>query len=129
MHLDAPTVEVKGRLRHDEADSDDFDLSDANTFKPSAMAISFKCRVPTNGYLVVTVKGAYYDKLSVHIPGVTKAREWWLRRPFELSGTVPGHVLLNENNRLKNVDTASGEERPRVAPTTQVFSQAGSRRA
>lgn len=123
VHLDAPTVEVKGRLRHDEADSDDFDLSDANTFKPSAMAISFKCRVPTNGYLVVTVKGAYYDKLSVHIPGVTKAREWWLRRPFELSGTVPGHVLLNENNRLKNVDTASGEERPRVAPTTQVFSR------
>ena len=35
----------RSTLRHDEADSDDFDLTDANTFKPSAMAISFQCRV------------------------------------------------------------------------------------
>ena len=50
---DGPPVEIKGSLRHDEADSDDFDLTDANSFKPSAMAISFQCRVPAHGSLKV----------------------------------------------------------------------------
>ena len=36
-----PPIEIQGSLRQDEADSDDFDLTDANSFKPSAMAISF----------------------------------------------------------------------------------------
>ena len=43
---EAPT-EVRGPRRQDQPDSDDFDLSDANRRKPSAMAISFK--VPTCG--------------------------------------------------------------------------------
>ena len=34
--LDGPPVAINGVLRDDEADSDDFDLTDANTFKPSA---------------------------------------------------------------------------------------------
>lgn len=121
---DGPAVEIKGTLRCDEADSDDFDLTDANTFKPSAMAISFKCRVPQSGALTVTVTGAYYEKVIAHIPGLTKARDWWVRRPLELVGTVTGAVLLGETNKLKTVAVApiSGEQ-PRVAPVTEVFSR------
>lgn len=120
-----PVVEVQGQSRHDEADSDDFDLTDANTFKPSAMAISFKCRVPPGGALTIAVKGAYYAKISAHIPGVKKPRDWWVRRPFELTGRVRGDLLLRETNRLKNIDTPSETgEMPRFAPTAQVFSRA-----
>ena len=56
-----------------EADSDDFDLTDANTFKPSAMAVSFQCRIPPGGSLAIAVSGAYYDRLAVHIPGVKRS--------------------------------------------------------
>ncbi|WP_106849520.1 helicase-related protein [Blastococcus sp. Marseille-P5729] len=118
-----PPVEIQGRLRHDEADSDDFDLTDANSFKPSAMAVSFQCRVPTDGSLIVTVTGAHYEKLSVHIPGVSKPVDWWRRRPFTLAGAVPGGVLISETNRLKIVDTAPEGDPPGIEPTTRVFSR------
>ena len=121
--LDEPSVEVTGKLRHEEADSDDFDLTDANSFKPSAMALSIKCRVPARGSLEIKVRGAYYDKILTHIPGLERPREWWLRRPFELTGAVPGRVLLDEAHQIKIVDTAPTGEQPRLAPTTQVFSR------
>lgn len=120
---DGPPVEIRGLLRHDEADSDDFDLTDANRFKPSAMAISFQCRVPPHGSLQVRVTGAHYEKLSVHIPGLTRPVDWWRRRPFTLLGTVPSNVLRDETNRLKIVRTAPDGEEPGIAPTTSIFSR------
>lgn len=120
---DGPPVEIQGSLRQDEADSDDFDLTDANKFKPSAMAISFQCRVPADGSLAVTVTGAHYEKISVHIPGLSKPVDWWRRRPFTLAGLVPGSVLVNETNRLKIVDTAPEGDPPGIEPTTRVFSR------
>lgn len=120
---DGPPVEIQGSLRHDEADSDDFDLTDANSFKPSAMAISFQCRIPAGGSLSVTVTGAHYEKLSVYIPGVSKPVDWWRRRPFTLTGSVPGNVLANETSRLKIVDTTPEGDPPGIAPTTRVFSR------
>lgn len=116
-------VEIRGSLRHDEADSDDFDLTDANSFKPSAMAISFQCRVPADGLLAVTVAGAHYEKISVHIPGLSKPVDWWRRRPFTLTGSVPGSVLLSEINRLKIVAVTPEGDPPGIAPTTRVFSR------
>ena len=110
-----PQTEIKGSLRHDEADSDDFDLIDANTFKPSAMAISLQCRVPAQGFLLIRVTGAYYERLSVHIPGLSKPVDWWRRRPFTLQGTVPGNVLRDEINRLKIVSTESPKVRHRAS--------------
>lgn len=118
-----PPVEIKGTLRYDEADADDFDLTDANTFKPSAMAVSFKCRVPAGGSFDVTVRGAQYAKLSAHIPGLKQPRDWWVRRPFELLGKAPGQTLLNELNRLKIVSMKPVGDEPSVAPTTQIYSR------
>jgi hypothetical protein len=120
---EGPPVEIKGTLRFDEADSDDFDLTDANTFKPSAMAISFLCRIPAGASLSVSVRGAHYEKLAAHIPGVTKPVDWWRRRPFTLVGSVPGSVLLREVNRLKIVTMAAEGEEPGISPTTRVFSR------
>ncbi|KAB7742939.1 helicase [Nostocoides sp. F2B08] len=120
---DGPPVEIRGSLRHDEADSDDFDLTDANSFKPSAMAISFQCRVSDVGSLAVTVTGAHYERISVHIPGVSKAVDWWRRRPFTLTGSVPGTVLRDETYRLKIVETTAEGDPPGISPTTRVFSR------
>ncbi len=120
---DGPPVEIKGSLRNDVADSDDFDLTDANSFKPSAMAISFQCRIPVDGSLAVTVTGAHYERLSVRIPGVSKPVHWWRRRPFTLVGSVPGSVLVRETNRLKSVDTMPEGDPPGIAPVTRIFSR------
>lgn len=123
-----PSVEptaLKGTPHYDEPDPDDFDLSDANQFKPSAMAVSFRCRVPAGSKLTVEVSGAYYDKLAVEIPGVSRAQDWWVRIPFVLGGSVPADVLLGSVSRLMNVPTTvlSGPPQPRLMPTTQIFSR------
>ncbi|MFE2882169.1 helicase-related protein [Streptomyces sp. NPDC059272] len=123
---DQPPVEVKGHVARDEVDTDDFDLSDANRRKPSAMAISFKVRVPSDGSLGVRVTGAYYDRVVVTIPGVSDL-DWWVRRPFELHATVSGATLLNEVHRIKVVPTAPSVSEPKIAPakvpTLSVFSR------
>jgi len=118
-----PPVEISGTLKFDEADSDDFDLTDANTFKPSAMAISFQCKVPKVGSMRVAVTGAHYEKLSAHIPGVSKPIDWWRRRPFRLVGEIPGAVLRDEVNRLKVVAMSADGDEPGIAPATRVFSR------
>lgn len=117
-------VEITGRLRHEVADSDDFDLTDANTFKPSAMAVSFKCRIPGEGALQITVRGACYERIAADIPGLKKARDWWVRRPFELFGAINGGTLIADTHRLKVVDTTSLTEQPlSVVPTLKAFSR------
>ncbi|MEW2811916.1 helicase-related protein [Streptomyces massasporeus] len=113
---DQPPVEVKGHVARDEVDSDDFDLSDANRRKPSAMALSFKVRVPSDGSLRVRITGAYYDRVVVTIPGVSDL-DWWVRRPFELDATVSGATLLKEVHRIKVVPTAPLVSEPKLAPT------------
>lgn len=116
-------IDVNGTMAaRGDADSDDFDLTDANSFKPSAMAISFQCEVVAGSSLTVAVTGAYYDRISVDFPGLRRPRTWWVRRPFELSGTVPGDVLLHETSRLKTISLSPTDEL-RVGPTVQVFSR------
>ncbi|SCG38445.1 helicase-related protein [Micromonospora coxensis] len=121
---DVPPIEIPGTLHQDVADSDDFDLTDANRFKPSAMAVSFKVRVRMGGSLELSVSGAYYDRINVHVSGRTNPWTWWLRRPFELTGSVPGAVVLSSTNRLWEVPMAQGGAEPlRVTPAVQVFSR------
>lgn len=105
--LIGPPIEIQGQVRYDVADSDDFDLTDANSFKPSAMAVSFEASAADVGSLSVEVVGARYEKLTVHIPGVAKPVEWWARRPFQAVGTISGRTVLHETNRLKIVDVES----------------------
>ena len=115
--------EIEEAAGYGEADSDDFDLTDANTFKPSAMAISFQCRIPPDGSLTIAVSGAYYDKLAVHIAQAKRSREWWLRRPFELTGIITGDALRRETGRLMVMGMSAGEHGPRVVPAVRVYSR------
>lgn len=105
-----------------EDDGDDFDLTDANKFKPSAMAISFKCKLEQAGSLAVTVQGAYYDRISAFLPGYTKPFDWWVRRPFVINGSVD-QSTLRLDRKLVSVQTAPVAETalPRIEPTANIF--------
>ena len=114
---DQPPPEKKVRGRQDEVDSDDFDLSDANRRKPSAMAISFKVRVPEGGSLKLLVTGAYYDAIGVTVPDRPPLK-WWVRRPFTLEGEVQSSVLLMEKKR-STVSMTPVIAQPKIAPRIQ----------
>lgn len=121
--LVGPPIEIQGHVRHDIADSDDFDLTDANKFKPSAMAISFETRTADSGTLTIELRGARYEKLAVHIPGVAKPVDWWVRRPFEAVGTVSGRTVLRETNRLNVVDVVLVRGEGAVPLSVRLFSR------
>ena len=115
-----PVTPAPAALRQDEPDSDDFDLTDANAFKPRAMAVSFKCRIAEPGSFSLTITGAYYDRLAVHVGGYSKPWEWWVRRPFVLRGVVPGELVANRTRALLEIPTEC-KATLRVKPNAQVF--------
>ncbi|MEU1994522.1 helicase-related protein [Nocardia gamkensis] len=122
---DSPPLAINGTIRADEADSDDFDLSDANRRKPSAIAISFKVRVPDGGTLKLCITGAYYDSLKVTAPD-SPPLVWWVRRPFVLDAVVPSTVLRRDKSRTSVAALPVVEEPklpPRIVPSVSVFTR------
>lgn len=122
-----PPPEQRGSLRQDQSDSDDFDLSDANRRKPSAMAISFKLRIPESGNVRLQVVGAYYDQVNVHVDDDSNLKlRWWVRRPFMLEGSAPAGMLLQEKKRFTvNMEPVAAPPKiePRIVPSVTVFTR------
>ncbi|PKQ18567.1 MAG: helicase, partial [Actinobacteria bacterium HGW-Actinobacteria-8] len=117
-------VEVKIAANTRASDDDDFDLTDANRRQQSAMGISFQARVPQGGSAAITVTGAYYERLKVHVPGVEKHRDWWRRVPFALAGEIHGDALRDDPGRLTIVPTDPIGNAPSIKPTVKFLSRA-----
>src|SRR5262249_29679123 len=79
---DCEEIAARAEYRLPEADSDDFDLSSANTYKPSSMAVSLLVHLPQGAVLDVLATGGRYALLPVTLLG--REREWWLRSPVRL---------------------------------------------
>lgn len=79
---DCEAIAARAESRLPEADSDDFDLSSANTYKPSSMAVSLLVHLPHGSVLEVVATGGRYAIIPVMLVG--REREWWLRSPVRL---------------------------------------------
>lgn len=81
---DCETIAARADRRPSEidAETDDFDLSSANAYKPSSMAVSLLVRLPAGTTLAVTATGGRYAAKEVLLTG--REREWWLRSPVLL---------------------------------------------
>ena len=101
--------------RLSDADSDDFDLSSANAYRPSSMAVSLLVRIPEGSELAVMATGGRYAIKDVVLIG--NEREWWLRSPVRLNSRfrradfpdstsryVGAHEPVRENVDNLNVD-------------------------
>lgn len=121
--VDAPILEVP-RIHHDVADTDDFDLSDANSFNPSAMAISFRCKASSSDHFGIKIEGAYYDRIRVNISQSARQLDWWVRRPFTLIGSVSGSQIRTGANRLMTIPVTSlYADQLRLEPVVQIYSR------
>ncbi len=121
-------VEVESAKPVRGALDDDLDLSDANGFKPSAMAISFECRLSGADSLEVSVSGAQYTKIAARIPQKDKTKapreeEWWLRKPFQGSASLHGQDLLGRTRRLQQAEITYEGDGPTGKPSLEVFSR------
>lgn len=107
---DCEAIAARAEHRLPEADSDDFDLSSANAYKPSSMAVSLLVHLPEGAELVAEAAGGRYAIKPVLLAG--REREWWLRSPVRLScrfrradfaATSPAYVAAHQAAR-ENVD-------------------------
>lgn len=98
-----------------EAEDDDFDLTGANEYRPSTMAVSFLADLPEGGRLVVEARGGRYRRRRVSVAG--KDRTWWLRTPVSVTATFDFPALSGGGNRLvrprpANVSSFNTEDLP-----------------
>ena len=75
---DCEEIAARAEHRLPDADTDDFDLSSANAYKPSSMAVSLLVRLPEGAELVVTATGGRYAIKPVMLIG----RETRVVAPF-----------------------------------------------
>jgi hypothetical protein len=64
---------------------EDIEVSNANLYKPSTIAISFLAELESDAVLIVEATGGRYREKSVEVGD--KQRTWWLRSPVELTST------------------------------------------
>ena len=117
------TIKVEGSSTNSEVDDDDFDLTDANRFKPSAMAISFQVNLQQDGYFELDIAGAYYDRIKVNLPAPHRQLAWWVRRPIRLQGQIKNSDVLGKTRSLKSINLRSSTDNTRVSPKALVYSR------
>ena len=76
-----------------EAESDDFDLSTSNSYKPSSMAVSFLTHLPEGSEVLVEASGGRYQKKPVLVEGLE--RIWWLRQPVTIESKFSSADILS----------------------------------
>lgn len=85
---DAPTdlkVDVS-RVAGVIVDEDGFDVSDANDFQPSAMAVSFQVPTRGDGRFLVEASYARYSPIAVDVG--TWSTKMWVRRPVKFRAAL-----------------------------------------
>jgi hypothetical protein len=81
-----------------EAESDDFELSTANAYKPSSIGISFLAEFPKGSVLKVeAVNCGRYRLKKVQVSG--NERKWWLRSPVNLIAEFTAEDICSYNRR------------------------------
>ncbi len=97
------TIERVEGIGKSELDDEDLDLTSANSFRPSSMAVSFAAAVPDDGQMVVQVTGGRFRKLEVTIAGAI--RTWWVRSDVKMTAIFQGDTLRRSKNRLLRPDS------------------------
>lgn len=99
---------IAQRLTVADSGEIDFDLSTANSYRPSAVGLSFVCKAPTGSQLHVQIEAGRYRPKNITIrtdapdnPGLVgtvspqhQVRRWWLRSPVSVQARFSGKELV-----------------------------------
>jgi len=103
---DFERIAARAERQLPEADTDDFDLSSANAYKPSSMGLSVLVRLPPEGKLRVEATGGRYRRKGITIKG--RQRDWWLRSPVRIAACYRGQDFPKEQPRtVRAFETAA----------------------
>lgn len=113
-HAAAAVQRIAERRSSGDFEESDFDLSTANSYRPSAAGLSFVCKAPAGSVLAVTVDAGRYRRKQVTIrtggegegndpsgEGTPQhqTRRWWLRSPVRLRAWFASKDLTSGGER------------------------------
>ena len=78
-----------------EAESDDFDLSTSNSYKPSSMAVSFLANLCEGSEVIIEASGGRYQKKIVKVG--SQELTWWLRQPVSIKSRFDSEDILSSD--------------------------------
>ena len=81
----------------EEATSNDLDLTGANDYRPTTMAVSFLADLPPGSRLELILTAGRYQERDIHAG--TKTRSWWFRSSCSLKATWDGAALISATGR------------------------------
>ncbi len=90
----------------ESGDPDDLDLSEANAYSASSMAMSFLISTEKATHLTIEGSGGRYEARQIQVlkDGKTSYRPtWWLRRPVRFSIVVPVRSLVPSGRISKHI--------------------------
>ncbi len=90
----------------EEAPSQDLDLSGANEFRPTTMAVTFHAELPPGATLRLALTAGRYKQHDVAVGKQT--RSWWFRSPCSLDAEWDGAELLSRSGRPSGTATLEG---------------------
>jgi hypothetical protein len=114
---DGPTVTSAGFTRQvsnareelgEEAESSDPELSGANEYRPTTMAVTFLAVLPPSSRLELAVTGGRYQQRDIAVGA--KTRSWWLRSACLLEATWNGFILSSERGHHEASISSQGLE-------------------
>jgi hypothetical protein len=104
-----------------DIDAEDLDLTSANTYRPSSMAISFVADLTHDAELWVEVTGGRYFPVVVDIAGET--RTWWRRSPVTMLAKYAGQRLLSSDRKLLAPDSLTSTNAEDLDLRVEVFTR------
>lgn len=111
--MTSPSLELEFSSDASEIGGDDLDLAGANQYLPSSLAMTCSLADDSEGQLTWIVRGAVYRSFPVEVDG--SKRTWWVRRPFEMSGTTNSQTLVGRLGfRESLTPSASKGELPNI---------------
>jgi hypothetical protein len=126
--LNEVVEELKEKIEKKKSDAssgegtDDFDLSSANAYKPSSMAVSFVAEFPEGTELVVEASGGRYVAKDVQVAG--RDRKWWLRQSVAIKARFSGTDICSASNAtVKPVEAPETSNTEGLNLRVEVFSR------
>jgi hypothetical protein len=95
------------KARQSNGRDDDFELSFANSYRQSAMAVSFVLEMKLECFITVTATAGRYEQFFPLVAG--KKQTWWRRIPVNLAAKIPISEISNKNrHRVELFDVKAG---------------------
>jgi hypothetical protein len=99
---DVEAIELRNNSNFKDDNNSELDISSANEYQQSSMAVSFRARFYPGSELTINVTGGRYNSVRARLQGDKKERKWWVRSPVNIKVKYTAEQVNAESQVLKS---------------------------